>query len=110
MPHLPAIAPTGLISASSLAERWDCARGTIYKMIERKELPSIRVGGMVRVPLSAVIQIEEGPCPDHQEDTGSSPEERAGSGNYAGPRIVESGPEALAREMKRRRGNISPGS
>ena len=93
-----------MFSPRSLAERWDCHRDTIYKQIECGKLPSRKIGGMVRVPLSAVQAIEEGrPWQDAPKATGSSNEASAGSGGSAGLRIVASGPAALARQMKRLR-------
>lgn len=93
-----------MFSARSLAERWDCHRDTVYKMIDRGELSARRIGGMVRIPAEAVRAIEEGErWLDEREGTGSSSAEREESGDSAGLRIVASGPEALARQMKARR-------
>ncbi len=100
-----------LLSAATLAERWDCHRDTIYKKIGAGELPCRRIYGMVRIPLEAVEAIEEGrEWRDDQEDTGSSLADPAASGTYAGPRIVGDSPEALAQQMRAQRRNGSPGS
>lgn len=88
-----------LLSAATLAERWDCHRDTIYKMIGRGELPERRIGGMVRIPLAAVEAIEDGRA---WRDTGSSGEESVEHGGSAGPKLVASTPEAFAQKMRQR--------
>lgn len=42
----------------SLADRWDCSPAKIRRMIDAGKLPAIRLDGMVRIPLSAVLEIE----------------------------------------------------
>jgi excisionase family DNA binding protein len=92
-----------MLSARSLAERWDCHRDTIYKMIERGDLPCRRIAGMVRIPLDAVEAIEGGRAwQGGLEDTGQSSGGSLESGGSAGLRIVANGPEALAQQMKPR--------
>jgi excisionase family DNA binding protein len=92
-----------MLSARKLAERWSCHRDTIYKMIDRGDLPVRRIGGMVRIPLTAVEAIEEGrPWQDEHAGTGPSGEASSASGASAGLRIVGSEPEAFAQLMKLR--------
>jgi excisionase family DNA binding protein len=52
------IAPT-VITVDALAERWIVDRKTLYLMIERKELPVLRVGRLFRIPLAAVESLEQ---------------------------------------------------
>lgn len=52
-------APT-LISVDALADRWGVDRKTIYGMIGRGELPAVRLGRLVRVPLAVVTSVEQG--------------------------------------------------
>jgi len=92
-----------MLSAASLASRWDCHRDTVYKMIARGDLPCRRIGGMVRIPLEAVEKIEGGePWRDGAEGTGPNSVEHVELGDSAGLRVVGSEPEAFARAMKRR--------
>jgi excisionase family DNA binding protein len=35
----------------------DMSRSKIYEMIQRKELPAVRLGGCLRVPFSAIEQL-----------------------------------------------------
>lgn len=78
-----------LLSARSLAERWDCGRSTIYEMVANKELPSIKIRGMLRIPLGAVVEKES--CLARLVDTGSNPEKDPVSTKSAGLRIVARG-------------------
>jgi excisionase family DNA binding protein len=43
---------------AALAERWDCSQGKVRTMINAGELPVLRLGTMLRIPLAAVIAIE----------------------------------------------------
>ncbi|NOX39749.1 MAG: excisionase family DNA-binding protein [Alphaproteobacteria bacterium] len=42
----------------SLADRWECSAETIRQMIKRGELQGFRVGRMIRIPYSAVEELE----------------------------------------------------
>lgn len=98
-----------LLSARTLAERWDVHRDSVYKMIARGDLPCRRISGMVRIPLDAVEAIERGePWQGVREATGSSNGASEGPGSCAGLRIVASEPEAFAQEILRRQISGSP--
>lgn len=52
-----------MLSAKSLAKRWDCKLGYVYQQIQKGELESIRFGRhMVRTPIHAVERFEEKLC------------------------------------------------
>lgn len=103
----PGVAIMKMLSARSLANRWDCHRDTIYKMIDRGELPCRRISGMVRIPLDVIESIEGG---TPWQDTGLSNAAREEPGGSAGLRIVGSEPEAFAQALKRMQKNGLPGS
>jgi len=42
------------------AARWlDVSRGVLYEMIRRNEIASVRIGGLVRIPRSALAKLTE---------------------------------------------------
>ena len=45
---------------NDLTERWGCSRNTIYRMIERGELRTFRIGGNQRISAAEVARIENG--------------------------------------------------
>jgi len=45
---------------NDLCERWGCSRNTIYRMIERGELRTFRIGGNQRISAAEVARIENG--------------------------------------------------
>ena len=48
------------ISAAALAQRWAVSLPAIYRMIERAEIASLKIGTRsVRIPLSAVEKYEQ---------------------------------------------------
>lgn len=50
--------PKRYISAPQLAQRWSISRAHAYRMVERGELPGMRIGCAVRIPLEAVEAFE----------------------------------------------------
>src|SRR5262249_18377899 len=38
-----------LLKASELAERWGLHRATVYRLVQRGELPALRIGGSIRI-------------------------------------------------------------
>jgi excisionase family DNA binding protein len=64
---------------SSLAERWDCSAGKVRDMIKSGALPCLRLGNMVRIPVSAVYEFEA-KCQDQtHQDSAALPVERPGT-------------------------------
>ncbi|KAA8387857.1 helix-turn-helix domain-containing protein [Acetobacter sp. DmW_136] len=47
---------------SALAQRWDCSSAKIRRMVETGELPALRLGRMVRIPMQAIKEFEEKQC------------------------------------------------
>jgi excisionase family DNA binding protein len=47
-----------LISVPKLAERWDVDVKTLYGMIERGELPAVRLGRLIKISLAVVASLE----------------------------------------------------
>lgn len=43
-------APAGFVTVPELAKKLGVSRMTIYRMIERGDIPSIRVGRSIRIP------------------------------------------------------------
>ena len=46
------------IRVSDLAARWDCSPGKVRMMLKKGILPHMDLGGMVRIPLTAVHALE----------------------------------------------------
>jgi excisionase family DNA binding protein len=46
------------LTVSQLSERWSISLAHGYRLLERSELPSLRIGAAVRVPLQAVEEYE----------------------------------------------------
>lgn len=46
------------IRVSDLATRWDCSPGKVRAMLKKGILPHLDLGGMVRIPLTAVHAFE----------------------------------------------------
>lgn len=38
-----------LLKADELAERWGLNRATVYRLVQRGELPALRIGGSIRI-------------------------------------------------------------
>jgi excisionase family DNA binding protein len=49
-----------LLSVKELAARWRLNRKTIYVQIRRGQLPNVKIGRALRIPLSLVESIEQG--------------------------------------------------
>lgn len=50
----------GMLSAKSLAKRWDCRLGYVYQLVRAGKLNSIKFGPhMVRIPLEDIHRYEE---------------------------------------------------
>ncbi|MBS1056128.1 helix-turn-helix domain-containing protein [Gluconobacter kondonii] len=47
---------------SVVAKRWDCSHSTIRRMVETGELPAIRLGRLIRIPMTAIIEAENKPA------------------------------------------------
>lgn len=45
-------------SVQALAIRWDCSRSHVYRMVERGEIESFSIGGLLRIRSSEVERIE----------------------------------------------------
>ena len=67
------------LRVSSLAERWSCSPGKIRKMIHDGELPALRLGKMLRIPTSAVLEIEAGCHTPKRLDPAASPADQPGT-------------------------------
>jgi excisionase family DNA binding protein len=37
------------LKADELAERWGLNRATVYRLVQRGELPALRIGGSIRI-------------------------------------------------------------
>lgn len=46
------------VSVREIATRWDISVATVRRMIWRKELPHLRLGSSVRVPLASIEEFE----------------------------------------------------
>ncbi|ASL41507.1 helix-turn-helix domain-containing protein [Acetobacter oryzifermentans] len=67
---------------SALAQRWDCSPTKIRRMVETGELPSLRLGRMVRIPMQAIKEFEEKQCQTQTQkspDCAESPNEAHGT-------------------------------
>jgi len=49
-----------LITMAELAERWSVSISVIYSMVGSGELPTVRLGRLVKIPLAAVALKEQG--------------------------------------------------
>uniref|UniRef100_UPI0038D21A0F helix-turn-helix domain-containing protein n=1 Tax=Gluconobacter thailandicus TaxID=257438 RepID=UPI0038D21A0F len=45
-----------------VAKRWDCSHSTIRRMVETGELPAIRLGRLIRIPMTAITEAENKPA------------------------------------------------
>jgi excisionase family DNA binding protein len=52
------IAPATLLSLRELAQRWGVDVKTLRGMIDRGELPVVRLGRLIRVPVAVIRSIE----------------------------------------------------
>ena len=52
--------PVTMLRAATVAERWDVPLSTVYRWCKTGKLSCRRIGGVVRIPLAAVLAIEEG--------------------------------------------------
>lgn len=58
-----ALSPGSMLSPKSLAKRWDCRPGHVYKLIRSGKLASIKFGPhMVRIPAEDITRYEEDLC------------------------------------------------
>ena len=48
------MAPTTLLTVRQVADQLQLARTTIYRLIQRQEIPAVRVGGSLRIPAYAL--------------------------------------------------------
>ncbi len=48
------MAPTTLLTVRDVADQLQLARATIYRLIQRQEIPAVRVGGSLRIPANAL--------------------------------------------------------
>jgi excisionase family DNA binding protein len=42
-------ATTRLLKADEVAARWGLHRATVYRLVQRGELPALRIGGSIRI-------------------------------------------------------------
>lgn len=61
-------------TASTLAARWECSEGLIYKMIAQGRLRSFRIGTLIRISQEEVERFECSPCSGSEEDLPKSGE------------------------------------
>ena len=58
------------LTPQEVANRLQMARSTIYRLIQRREIPAVRVGGQYRIPVGALERLltvpEETGKPDRQ--------------------------------------------
>ena len=47
------------MSVGELAQRWAISLTHAYKLLERNELPSLKAGGALRIPVQAVVDAEQ---------------------------------------------------
>lgn len=76
-------------TAETLAERWQCSKSHIYKMIERGTLAPIRLGKLVRIPAAEVERIECGHDCIEGSSTRSGQTADALDAPHSAPRIVQ---------------------
>jgi excisionase family DNA binding protein len=50
---------SSVLTVEQLAERWAVNRKTVFGMIARGELPVMRVGRLIRVPLAVIERLEQ---------------------------------------------------
>ena len=53
------MAEPAFLRVSTVAERWNCSPGKIRRMIEAGELPALRLGTMIRLPLASIVEYEQ---------------------------------------------------
>jgi excisionase family DNA binding protein len=54
----PSHTASTLLSLPQLAVRWDVNVKTLYALVERGELPTVRIGRLIKVTLSVVQRFE----------------------------------------------------
>lgn len=47
-----------ILTPSQIAKRWNCSIGTVRAMITSGDLPSFRIGRLMRVPEQALVKFE----------------------------------------------------
>lgn len=83
---------------SALAKKWACSTAKIYRMINADALPAVRLHGMIRIPIAAIIEIEnQTVCPKQE-----SPASAASQGETHGTSITSANASLRAARIARR--------
>ena len=53
------MAEPAFLRARTVAERWNCSPGKVRRMIDAGELPVLRLGTMIRLPLASIVEYEQ---------------------------------------------------
>ena len=75
------MAPTTLLTVRDVADQLQLAQTTIYRLIQRQEIPAVRVGGSLRIPANALARRLA-----VREETGEPDQEPAASSSSDGSR------------------------
>ena len=48
-----------MCSYQDLMVRWGCSRDTVRRIVKKHRMPTVKLGSLVRVPLSEVLRFEQ---------------------------------------------------
>jgi len=104
--------PAKHFTVRSLAEHWNVAVETIYRLVNNAEIGVLRIGAAIRIPRIAVEAYEEAhfkcPEPNNNHRISSSDEStEEKTGTYAGQKIVGLDAFQRAQQMKRQQSECS---
>ncbi len=89
--------PARPYTVPDLAKHWQCSEQHVYNLIGRGEVPSIRLGRLVRVPRAFVEARDRGESwPESGNSTGRQ------TGTLSGPKGSQAGDGAVARFRRER--------
>ncbi|MBP6029795.1 MAG: helix-turn-helix domain-containing protein [Sphingobium sp.] len=88
------------LSAQQLAERWDCSKSMIYKLVKQNRLRAFWIGELMRFSAAEVERYESCPQPmtTHSQSSGSGEDSPSSGGNAE---QTESAPAAAARSPRK---------
>ena len=49
-----------LCSFADIQTRWGCSRDTVKRIVKKHQMPTVKLGSLVRVPLSEILRFEQG--------------------------------------------------
>lgn len=61
------------ISVAQLADMWGVSRQHVYNLVTTGELPTVRIGSLIRIRPEDLLEYENRKCRDHASNNRNSP-------------------------------------